>query len=300
MRARKQQPVSLSGEETLASVLARARRLLGRHGGSILIGAVAVLVVLFGYRGYRSKALSEQAESWQALAALPSVQHEFLTPEANEKLLTQIIQGCRGILDTRWKTDATPWVMLRLASAQRSAGLYQDALETCSRLAKEYSSHYAAGVAAESRAGLLEETGQYKEAALAYEALARLHREGSPYWPDVGRNWELAGDREAAIHAYEMVADKEGFVISASRLKSLKAGKPLLVAPPPPPPPAPSAEGVPPGEHAEPGQGSTEGGTNGTPLQPSAPSAEEVPPGEHAEPGQEPTEGGTNGTPLQP
>ena len=266
MRAQKQQPVGRSGEDALANVLAKTRILLNRHGRAILVAAVAALIVLLGYRGYRNKALSEQVESWEALAALPSVQPEFLEPEEADERLREVIQRCRGILDERWKTDATPWVMLRLANAQRSAGLYKDAQEICRQLAEQYPSHYATGVAAASRAALLEETGQFGEAALAYEELARLRREGSAYWPDAGRNWEMAGDKDAAVRAYEMVADKEGFTVAASRLKNLTAGRPLLTAPPPPP--EPSAEEVPPGEHAEPGQEPTQGGTEEAPVQP--------------------------------
>ena len=246
VRVQKQQPVGWSGEETLANILTQARRLLERHGRSILIVAAAALVVLLGYRGYRNKARSEQAESWEALAALPSMQHAFLAPDEADRLLTETIQGCTAILDRHWKTDATPWVLLRLANAQRSVGLQQEALETCRRLEDEYPSHYVTSIAAPNRAGLLEEMGRFEEAALAYEALARLQQEGSTFWLDAGRNWEMDNDRDAAVRAYQMIADKEELALAASRLKGLTAGKPLLVAPPP----APSTEIVPPDEQA--------------------------------------------------
>ena len=233
MHAGSQRPGSRSSDEVFETLFAHAKRFLQRHGRRVLMVTAAALVVLLAYRGYRNKAGKEQVESWKELATLTAVQDVFLEPEEANRLLMEVIRGCEAILDRHWKSDATPWVLLRLANAQRLAGFHKHALETYRRLEKEHPSHYATSFAALNLAGVLEDMGRFEEAARAYEALARQGGENSVFWVDAGRSWEMAGNRDAAVRAYQGVADKEGFALAAYRLESLTAGKPLLTPPSP-------------------------------------------------------------------
>lgn len=244
-----QQSTGPSGSDALDAFVQRLRPFAQQYGRGALIALAAVLVVYFAWHGYRGKARAQRAASWEALSGLPATDQPYMKRDEAEEMFLQAIDGCQEILDEHWKTDATPWVLLKMASAQGFAGLHEDALATHLRLQEEYPSHLAARISAPNLAGTMEQLGRYRDAATEYERIARQQGEHSSLWADAARCWEMAGEKEAALRAYEKVAQEEGFAAAAFRLKSLTAGKPLLTAPPPPP----SRETLPRGEDSPPG-----------------------------------------------
>jgi len=225
-----------------------------RHG--IMIVAVIVLVLL-GYRAYTHKGTLELAQTADQLNALPMVGPQMWGPDPDEAARAAIA-GCKQILSTRWETDATPWVLLKLANAQRSLGLHDEALKTYDRLRREHETHQATRLAAAPRAATLEDARRYEEAALAYEGLAGQQGNSSAHWVDAGRAWELAHNREAAIEAYSKLAawalqagaeaqGRQEAAVATDRLDHLAGGQPMLAPPPQPPlPQTPALPDLPP------------------------------------------------------
>ncbi len=241
MHARKRQPEALPEEGVLEILLTRGVELVRRHARLILIVVAALLACMLAYQNYRNKARSELAASWEELSSLPAAGDAFVRPEYSAAVRRQIIERCTDILESRWKTDATPWVLLRLANAQQSSGLLQDALKTYRRLQAEYPRHYATNMASAGLAAVLEGTGRFADAAGAYEELARQEGKGSSLWLDAGRAWELAGNREGAADAYQELtaaperAVEDDLTRASYRLRDLAGGGPMLSPPPPPP-----------------------------------------------------------------
>jgi len=243
MGTRDAQPAAESGEELLARFLDRYREPLRRYGRYVVVGLLAALVALLAYRQYRVRALSEQAKSWERLSELPMTGMPAMNPDGAAQIHRSIIAPCEKLLEERWETDATPWILLKLCAARQSAGRYEEVLEACRELQERFPDHYAAGLAERYVAAALEQSGHYEGAAEAYEKLASEPEESLRFWLDAGRCWELAGRREAARHAYEQLtgspeAQQTAFVgIAESRLKRVATKEePLLSVPPAPTP----------------------------------------------------------------
>ena len=241
MRARRPEPEAPSGEEILEKLFERYRAPLRRYGRFVLLGLAAVIVALLAYGQRNAKARSEQVQSWQGLGDLPPADLLSFDPERSAQLRRQVIERCNRMLKDRWETDATPWIMLKLGNAQQSAGLHKEALETYRKLKDRFPDHLAATLAERDRVAALEEMGRYVQAARACEALAAKHGEDLRFWLDAGRCWELAGNTQAALGAYEKLcgmpdkAHQEDLEMAAARLKRLRRDQPALLALPPAP-----------------------------------------------------------------
>ncbi len=219
----------------------RALEWFNRYRRHLLIAAAGVLLLLFGIQNYRSTARTERTESWRALSEVRGIlpPPDAADPEAARARLA--VDAYRRILDERWETDATPWVILEMAMAQSKAGDRQGALASYGRLYEEYEGHFAALFGRAGYAPALDDEGRIEEAVAAYERLASARGDDSLFWLDVGRGLELAGDREGAMGAYERIARAEpegadgASARAAWRLNRLKAGEPLLGPVPPEP-----------------------------------------------------------------
>jgi len=235
MRRQEKQRAASSGEEILERLLPRLRQAAERYG--LYVGAVlvAVLVGLLVHQGYRNRLRREKAAMWQALWEMPPVP-PAAEDEDSRRLLEQVVARCQEMLRRGWGTDATPWLLLKLANAQRALGRLEEAAASYRRLLEQYPNHEAGRLAAEGNAAVLEQKGDYEAAARAYEEMARPG--GPQFWVDAGRSWELAGEREAAISAYRRAvktpgsADSQAGKLAAWRLSELELGKPLLSSPP--------------------------------------------------------------------
>jgi len=215
---------------------------LRRYWRQGLVVIAAIVLALLGYRAYAGKAEMERSATWDEMDKMPVV--GFYMWQGNpDDISREVISQCEKLLSERWKTDATPWVLLKLGNAQRALRQHEDALKTYERLEREYKNSYAAWLAVPARAAELEETERFDVAARLYEKIAAEGAKHSRFWLDAGRAWELARNREKAINAYKNLADVKGgeerdeVTLAADRLKQLTAGQPMLTPPPPPPPP---------------------------------------------------------------
>lgn len=214
----------------------------------VLVALLSVAVVLVGYHSWRKTRRTERAQTWQKLNELPPLSSLMFRQDRVEQQ-RKIIEQCKDLLTNRWETPATPWVLLKLANAQLAAERTLAAHQTLQRLRRDFPDHYATRMASQVRAAVMEDMGNYEEAAQLYKQLAREGGKDSPFWVDTGRAWEMAGRREMAQDAYRKVAslDKaEGadqFPMASFRLKVLKQGGELLSPPPEPPaPPGPKKQ----------------------------------------------------------
>lgn len=227
-----------SDEEAWQQLRRRLSQVWQEYGRTVVVTGAAVAVVLIGYNAYRRRMQEDRSATWQALASLPDpASYAMMSPQDAEKQRQQVIERCRQILEARWESSATPWVLLRLANAQLDAGRGEEAMVTYRRLMKEYPESTAAETARPALAGALEEMGRYEEAAELYRELAE--EQDPTHWMDVARNLELAGRVEEAAKCYRKVTEStesssELAQAAEYRLTYLKRGEALSVPPPPP------------------------------------------------------------------
>lgn len=211
------------------------------NGRTILVVAIVAAVILVAYNAYRNKVRADETATWATLDRLPDVATLSRTnPQDANKQRQQIVESCENILESRWTTSATPWVLLKMANAQQELGKLADAVAAYDRLTENYPESRAADMSQAPLAGTLEEMGQYQEAAEIYRTLAEEQGNDSLHWLDVARNLELAGQIEEAMKHYRQLTsnlDESTDIAQAAayRLSYLKEGKTLT--PPPPPPP---------------------------------------------------------------
>lgn len=260
MAIKQNRPAPPAEDDILENLLQRLSHYAGKYGRQALLVVAAVVIVLLVWQRHRARVATDQVQAWQGLRELP-----ILSPTPNPQNPPEpIIDGCQAILASGRETDATPWVLLKLANAQRVAGRLDRArldraADTYRRLLRDYPQHHTAALGATGLAGVLEDLGECEEAARAYEALAGARGEDSRHWLDAGRSWELAGKQDEAERAYRHLSGsasenaaqppsagqdegRRAAQLATFRLDLLAKGAPLLSPPPPPPlaPPAPT------------------------------------------------------------
>ncbi len=177
--------------------------------------AAVVVILVAGFLVYQNYAVRRDTHfkaTWKALSELPRV-HPMMSEEQREEQLRDVIEECRRLLAEQWKTRATPWVLLRLGNAHLKLGEPEAAAVAFDRVKEEYKNHHVYHLALPNLAVSLEQVGDHDEAAGIYEILISEEPD-NPFWAvAAGRNYELAGDRDAAINAYRKAvrkaADKE-------------------------------------------------------------------------------------------
>jgi len=229
--------------------LSRVGQWIGEHRSLVLIAALAGMALIFFIHGYLGRARTEWVETWQELGMVQEVRAPADAKDPVVSRARLVEAQCRSILERHWKTEATPWVLLQLAAAQQAAGDFGAALGTFERLRTEYPQHYATDLSAEGYAAALGDSGQFEQAAQEYEKLAERAGPGSRHQLDAGLSLELAGNRDAAIAAYQKLVAaaaeaSPGLTERAQwRLQGLTAA-PEWLLPPPPQAPRPDTEVV--------------------------------------------------------
>ena len=240
MRTQRREHSAPAAEDVLEGALVKLKDVGSSYGLYILAGVAVLVIALIVLHSYQSKARRDEAKVWQELGQMPPLSRRDLQPASDEDL-QQIIGQCQRLLKESWKTNATAWVLLKVANAERAAGRFEDALKSYEQLQRDYPEHYATRLAAASHAGVLEETGRHKEAAAAYEQLAGRRVQDAHFWLDAGRSWELAGEKDAAMQAYRRLVESAGgspseaSELAVARVSELARGEALLAVPPPPP-----------------------------------------------------------------
>ncbi|MFW6044541.1 MAG: tetratricopeptide repeat protein [Planctomycetota bacterium] len=205
---------------------------LGRHyGRHVLVVLIVAIAVLIGYHNWHQTRHEQKAATWKELGQLPNIQTLDSSEDKGEEL-QKIEQTCTQILTERWETDATPWVMLKLARVRIASDNIEAARETLQTLLEDYPQHQASEMASRMLAGVMEQLGEYKQAARLYETLVE-RQDDTDFWMDAGRAWEMAGDRDRALDAYdEFLETNDDSPVASFRYARLKNGAELLSPPP--------------------------------------------------------------------
>jgi tetratricopeptide (TPR) repeat protein len=245
---REQQQEAHPEHDPLAYFLEQAKAFLIKNGLHILLAVGLVLVGALTYKIVAARRSTHAQLQWQAVSNFPEIAVYLYGPEKVGTTRDISIEQCRAIIDSGKTTQATPWVMLRLADLYASADQWPAAVDAYKRLIARYPGSEAASWAKPALAAALEQLGQYAEAAPAYEQLA----EAGParFFLDAGRCRELAGDLRAAEADYrkllERKATNELNDEANTRLAALAEGRPLQAPPeiklPKPAPAVPAVE----------------------------------------------------------
>jgi tetratricopeptide (TPR) repeat protein len=227
----------LSDHEVLLNLVDRATEFLKKNGLHILVVLLIFTLAAVLLRTAHFRRVGQANVAWNALAALPEstiLAHDMVLGDPTEIAVQRqdAMAKCRALLEGP-ETEATPWILYKLGNLESAAGDWTAALSTYERLLREYPESGAAEAAEGAMAAALEDSGDYRGAAQAYERAATNGI--SLYLVDAGRAWELAGDAGAAERCYNAalgagVGERyEGLV--ATRLEGVREGA-LLPEPP--------------------------------------------------------------------
>ena len=246
-------------EDFTEKILEKSKEVWEAHGRLIVGAVVALLVIVVAQRIYSGKVERDQARSWEALSKLPDLQYmAFLQEKQADAERRRVRERCQTIVDAHWKTDATPWVLLKLAGADYELGKMKEAETGYRRVMEQCSAHPAAEMARAALAAVLETVGRHDDAAALYIELATGEGNADRLL-DAARNLELAGNMEEAKKHYRaLLAAAEDVAalaprLAAYRLAQIEMGRRLNVPrrpqlPGPELAPAPEVESAPTGE----------------------------------------------------
>jgi tetratricopeptide (TPR) repeat protein len=235
--SQEQQHHELSDHEVLLNLLDKVVPFFKKNGLHILTVFLVLALAAVLLRTAHFRRVAHANEAWSVLASLP--ESTILADElalgdpgriAQER--EDAIAECLRCLDQP-KSDATPWLLYKLANLQAAGRDWSEAVSTYERLIREYADSAAADAAGSAMAAALEDAGEYRRAAQAYERAAAAV--GSLFLVDAGRAWELAGEASAAERCYN-AARTAGLGsryedLVASRLQEAREGR-LLPEPP--------------------------------------------------------------------
>ena len=239
-----QQPPAHPDEDLLHHLISAVKPFFLKNGLHILLTVAVIVLVIVLFKLYGFRAQTRVVEGWEVVATTPDPFMLASYPEREAQALRAAgIDQCRAILDEGSDTTATPWLLLKVAGLYGSGREWDGARKAYQRVLAEHEDSPAADMARAGLARVLEETGQYTEAAAQYEALASGGRPG--YLLGAARCMELAGDaKEAGDHYRALLAMEdisqltEG--LGRSGLERVRSGR-LLPPPPPKPKPEPVA-----------------------------------------------------------
>jgi len=236
MRRRRQEGSVQEAHETFGRLLEQVTGFLRRRWRLISPSVVAVVVLATVFYAYHNKLLVEETQSWREAAPILLLTDLMgMGGSRAAEVHREVVQACRSILESRWRTSATPWVLLKLANAEYALGRLNDAVETYETLLAEHRAAPASTMARPSYAALLEDLGRYDEAAQVYEALAEDEQGISRFWIDAGRSRELALKKDLAQKNYRRFLDSNGAAglrkLARARLRFLEEGRMLPAYP---------------------------------------------------------------------
>ncbi|PSR00415.1 MAG: hypothetical protein BRD48_01230 [Bacteroidetes bacterium QS_9_68_14] len=192
-------------QDRLVTLYARAWRFFDQNSG-LVYGALAALVVLVlgiaGYLYYQNQQAAAAAE------ALAPVQATYAS--GNYQAALGAGQGQAGLLEVVEDYGSTPagnLARLMAADAYYNTDQPDKALDLLKDFEASGTLYGAGGKALE--ATIHENRENFEQAAELYLEAAELYEESAPgYLINAGRNFETAGDYEAALDAYRRVEEE--------------------------------------------------------------------------------------------
>jgi len=193
--------------DPLDNVLNYIRQGIQEHARTVIAAVVGVVLVVVGVQVYRNWVETENAVAWNTLASIQQGARSLGQQDGPSK--DELIEKCETLLEKRWGSQGTPWILLKLANLRREAGRLKQALSAYHRLNREFPGSRAAEMAAAPLAGTLEEMGRYEEAAKEYQKLAEAGKDPH-YYLSAGRCWQRAGAFEKAQKNYRRAKEEAG------------------------------------------------------------------------------------------
>jgi tetratricopeptide (TPR) repeat protein len=232
----------LSDHEVLLNLVDRASDFLKKNGLHILVAVLVIALAAVLLRTAYFRRVAQANIAWSVLAALPEspALSDDLTmgdPAGAAGERQNGIAECRRLLEGP-ETSATPWLLYKLGNLQAAARDWESAVSAYERLLRDYPDSGAADAAQAAMATALEDAGDYRRAAPAYERAASVVAD--LYLVDAGRAWELAAEAASAERCYNAALaaglDPRLEELVTGRLREVREGN-LLSAPPPRPVP---------------------------------------------------------------
>ncbi|MGD2175864.1 MAG: tetratricopeptide repeat protein [Candidatus Brocadiaceae bacterium] len=226
--------------EDLLELLGRVKVFLWKNAVHIALIVAIIAVAAAAYRYYELTRQTRRHQAWDTLGSLPDSSLLIMrSGEGGEMLRREALKACRRVAEGP-ETSATPWALLRLGGLLATTGQWSEAADAYERLLSEYAGSAAAQTARPAHAAVLEQVGRHGEAAATYEGLAA---EGSPYYLfHAARCRELNGERAVAEEHYRKFLESDQpedlREMAHARLADVVEGE-LLDPPPEPMPPAP-------------------------------------------------------------
>jgi len=228
----------LPEHELLARMLEQAKGYARRYGLHVVLAIGIVIVATTVVRTRAANRAKHLAQEWRTVTDLPeTVFVPYNVPEAEQRMKVAMQSG-RALLQDMPETKATPWLRLKLAHLEAFGGQWDAAASSYEQVMQRYEGTQAAEIARIARASVLEQKGEYAEAAGLFEQAAET---GLPrHLFDAARCRELAGDADGARRQYEAYLASENVNenlrrLAEGRIADIAAGEPLSTPPTPKP-----------------------------------------------------------------
>lgn len=218
-------------EDAVVNAYATTLTLTEKHRGKLIAAAVGIAVIFFGVLGWVYYQAGQSDRADEALGAILPTFEQGAYQEALDG--TPEAPGLIEIADEYGSTDAGNLARFYAASALFELGRYDEAGEYFADYDKGDDLFGAAALAGE--AAVAEQEGDHAAAGRLYERAAdRYESEATApgYLMDAARNYEAAGDYDAARAAYEAIeadypdaAEAQQVAFHTARLDALAAAE---------------------------------------------------------------------------
>lgn len=217
-------------EDKVVTAYAQTMTMAEKYRGALIAAGVGIAVIFFGVLGYMYYLgnLSDRADE-----ALGAVLPRYESGQYQEALDgTADVPGLLEVADEYGATDAGNLARFYAANALFQLGRYDEAGEYFE--AYEGGEDILGASAIAGQAAVAEQRGDHAEAARLYQRAARAYESAATapsFYLDAARNFEAAGDTEAARAAYEEIEteypdapEAENVAVYTARLDAMSAG----------------------------------------------------------------------------
>jgi tetratricopeptide (TPR) repeat protein len=194
-------------EDTVVTAYARTMTMAEKYKGALIAAGVGIVVIFLGVLGYTYYLSNQSDLADEALGAVLPLYEAGQYQEALDG--TADTPGLLEIADEYGATDAGNIAQFYAASALFELGRYDEAEEYFDAFDGDGDLLEASAIAGE--AAVAEQRGEHDEAGELYREAARTFESAATapaYYFDAARNFEAAGDYDAARAAYDEVEEE--------------------------------------------------------------------------------------------
>ena len=193
-------------EDAVVTTYAKTITLADKYRGALIAAGVAIVAIFLGVAGWTYYQAGQSDRADDALGAILPVFEQGSYQEALDG--TADAPGLLEVADEYSSSEAGNLARFYAASALFQLGRYEEAGEYFEDYDGGEDIFGAAAIAGE--AAVAEQTGDHAEAGSLYERAARRFESDATapgYFMAAARNYEAAGDYEAAREVYEAISE---------------------------------------------------------------------------------------------